>query len=198
MSAIGEILDNDPTGKDLKSFLEIGRKTTWISNSEAKKVKSFVKDLSETVGGIKQMSFFYKDETHFDVVRDGLLYDCENAPETRTMQKDIANRSLKIEWSQLKTYVEANSRLGTVSDKLIITSSGMPAPIQSKVVDIYSQSGLEILAFNECEELCEDPNLLETANKCMIDFLTGKPPKWSVFFFTEETRIPFPKTVVKT
>ena len=77
------------------------------SNSEAKKVKSFVKDLSETVGGIKQMSFFYKDETHFDVVRDGLLYDCESAPETRKMQNDIANRSLKIEWSQLKTYVEA-------------------------------------------------------------------------------------------
>ena len=31
MSAIGEMLDNDPTGKDLQSFMEIGRKTTWIS-----------------------------------------------------------------------------------------------------------------------------------------------------------------------
>ena len=167
------------------------------SDSEAKKLKSFVKDLSQTVGGIKQMSFFYRDEIHFKVVSDGLLYDCETASETRKMQTDIANRSLKIEWSQLKTFVEENCRLGTVSDKLFITSSGMPAPVQAKVLDIYSQIGLEILALNECDELRDDPNLVETANKCMMDFLTGKPPKWSVFFFTEETRIPFTKPVVK-
>ena len=168
------------------------------SASETKKMKSFVKGLSETVGGLKQMMFVYKEESHFDRIRDGLLGDPETMKETKEVSDTIAERSVKIEWSQLRTYIQENSRFDTISEKLVITSSNNPQAIPAKIVDLYSKCGLEILAYNECDELCSDPDVTEKANKSMEAFIKGKPPSWNVFYCSEEgTRIPFTGPVIK-
>ena len=144
------------------------------------------------------MMFVYKDEDHFDPVRNGLLGECETPAESKEMLDLISSRSIRIEWSQFHTYIRQNSRFDTVSEKLVISSIGMPEPIIAKVVDVYARSGLSVLAYNECEELCKDPELTEKANSSMMEFLKGKPPSWSVFFHSEEgTKIPLTAPIVK-
>ena len=242
MSSVAEKLDDDPTGKSLKSYLEMGKKTTWISCagedggsnqtmnqwnnthkrhlnqvvkmithksvvesdkslvfiicisscSEIKKIRSFVKDLSENIGGVKQLAFVYKKEAHFEKIKEGLLSDCDSSTERIELTKDIASRCINIDWQELKIYILKHSRHGTISDKLVISSSGQPVPIPAKVIDLYAQSGLHILAYNECDNLKGDRGMLEAAQKCRTEFLEGKPPEWSLFFFHEESqRIPW-------
>ena len=106
------------------------------SSSETRKMRSFVKDLTEAVEGLGQMVFVYKNEAHFEPIREGLLEECETASESKEISETIFNRSIKIEWSQFKTYIKQNSRFDTTSEKLVISSSGMPEPIQAKVVDV--------------------------------------------------------------
>ena len=59
------------------------------SNSETRKIRSFVKDLTETVGGLAQMTFVYKDEVHFEPIQEGLLGECETASESKEISEMI-------------------------------------------------------------------------------------------------------------
>ena len=167
------------------------------SDDQAKKIRSFVKDFSETVGGIGQMAFVYHNKEHFEEVRNGLgLEDCEGR-ELQKLEKEISNRSICITWPAMKSYIEANSRFQTVSDKQVVNSDGLPVTIKAQVVDRYAATGLHILAYNECDELRNDPMVTQKANETRLDFLRGKRPTWRVFFFNDESRIPFTSPVIK-
>ena len=167
------------------------------SDDQGKKIRSFVKDFSETVGGIEQMAFVYNNKEHFEELRNGLgLEDCEGK-EMQELEREISNRSICISWPALKSYMQANSRVQTVSDKQVVNSDGLPVTIKAQVVDRYAATGLQLLAYNECDELRNDPMLTEKANEAMLDFLKGKRPTWSVFFFNDESRIPFTSSVIK-
>ena len=167
------------------------------SDDQGKKIRSFVKDFSETVGGIGQMAFVYNNKEHFEEVRNGLgLEDCEGK-EMQELEREISNRSVCIAWPALRSYMQANSRFQTVSDKQVVNSDGLPVTIKAQVVDRYAATGLQLLAYNECDELRNDPMLTQRANEAMLDFLKGKRPTWSVFFFNDESRIPFTSSVIK-
>ena len=73
------------------------------------------------------------------IIAHNLLNDCESAKETIELTEQIARRSIKIEWPELSVYVNENSRIGKVSEKLVISSNNMPVPIPAKVVNIYAQ-----------------------------------------------------------
>ena len=167
------------------------------SDDQGKKIRSFVKDFSETVGGIEQMAFVYNNKEHFEEVRNGLgLEDCEGK-EMQELESEISNRSICLAWPALRSYMQANSRFQTVSDKQVVNSDGLPVTIKAQVVDRYAATGLQLLAYNECDELRNDPMLTQRANEAMLDFLKGKRPTWSVFFFNDESRIPFTSSVIK-
>ena len=139
----------------------------------------------------------FKEDGHFDWIREGLLNDCEDQNEIITLSRTVTNRSIHITWPELKTYILANNRSGTVSDKQVVSSSNIPVPIKANVVDRYRAAGLDILAYNECDELRNDPNLTEMANEVMMEFLKGKPPGWEVFFYNDESKIPYTSPVIK-
>ena len=143
------------------------------------------------------ISVLPKDDCHFDWIREGLLNDCEDQNEIITLSRTVTNRSIHITWPELRTYILANSRSGTVSDKQVVSSSNIPVPIKANVVDRYRAAGLDILAYNECDELRNDPNLTEMANEVMMEFLKGKPPGWEVFFYNDESKIPYTSPVIK-
>ena len=167
------------------------------SDDQGKKIRSFVKDFSETVGGIEQMAFVYKNKEHFEEVRNGLgLEDCEGK-EMQELESKISNRSICIAWPALRSYMQAKSRFQTVSDKQVVNSDGLPVIIKAQVVDRYAATGLQLLAYNECDDLRNDPMLTQRAKEAMLDFLKGKRATWSVFFFNDESRIPFTSSVIK-
>ena len=65
------------------------------SDDQGKNIRSFVKEFSETVGGLGQMAFVYSNKEHFEKVRNGLrMEDCqgkEKQEKLKTIETRIHN-----------------------------------------------------------------------------------------------------------
>ena len=57
--------------------------------------------------------------------------------------------TINIDWEDLNTFINENSRIETIQEKLVPKSQGLKTAIKREIVDIYKSMGLDILSINE-------------------------------------------------